>query len=266
MDTHNYNSVIEAITDLQKQGYTYEFVLDGANECVVCHQKELSLSADDFQIDTVYRFDAQSDPDEETIVYAVSSKKHLIKGIIINAFGIYGDANANSLVEKLKINMTQKSKPIKRNTALVKFSQEHHFGLLLCWKIREGIKHNLNAKRIADYVLFFFDNDLQYHFAEEENKLFSKLNDDDVLKQRALKEHNEVYGMIKKFGSENVTHELLNEFAELLDNHIRFEERTLFNHIQEKLSSEELTELLKKKQSKNEDVDKRWTDCFWEKK
>lgn len=149
---------------------------------------------------------------------------------------------------------------------MVKFSQEHHFGLLLCWKIREGIKRNIEAKRIASYVLFFFDNDLQHHFAEEEENLFSKLNDDDVLKQQVLNEHRLIYEMIKKFRSTDATHEQLNAFASLLDNHIRFEERTLFNHIQQKLSDDELKELLKQERNKNDDLDKRWADCFWEKK
>jgi len=266
MLTHNYNSVIEAVADLEKRGYTHDFVLDDANECIVCHQKELSLPPDKFEIDAVFRFDAQSDPEDETIVYAVSSKELSIKGIIINSFSIYGDANANGLVEKLDVTSTKKNKPLKRHISLVSYSQEHHFVLLLCWKIREGIKQNIEVKRIANYTLFFFDNDLQLHFAEEEKCLFGKLNDDDVFKQRAVKEHNEINAMIKNFRSGNTTHEQLNTFANLLDNHIRFEERILFNHIQQILSEDELKVMPKHERNNNEDIDKKWTDCFWEKK
>lgn len=34
-------------------------------------------------------------------------------------------------------------KPIKRNAAIVEFSKDHHFALLLVWKIREGLKKSI---------------------------------------------------------------------------------------------------------------------------
>lgn len=36
------------------------------------------------------------------IVYAISSTKHDIKGIVINAFGIYSDPITSKIVERLK--------------------------------------------------------------------------------------------------------------------------------------------------------------------
>ena len=38
------------------------------------------------------------------------------------------------------ITQTGKKTPIKRHDALKHFSRDHHFGLLLVWKIREGVK------------------------------------------------------------------------------------------------------------------------------
>jgi len=40
------------------------------------------------------------------------------------------------------------SNPIKRNEALKPLSRDHHHGLLLCWKIRQGIKLNIEPERI----------------------------------------------------------------------------------------------------------------------
>ena len=154
--------------------------------------------------------------------------------------------------------------PIKRNEALVKFSKEHHYGLLLCWKIREGLKNNIDPKRIADYTLFFFDNDLKNHFTEEEKMMFSKLSDDDILKQQAINEHNNVYNLIEKIRIKNYGTETLRTFANDLDNHIRFEERVLFNHIQQKLSEDELLYVQNNHIHIAVDIDDRWDDRFWE--
>ena len=46
--------------------------------------------------------------------------------------------------------------PIKRHQAIVSFSKDHHFGLLLVWKIRQGLKKSIDPVRISNYVLFFF--------------------------------------------------------------------------------------------------------------
>ncbi len=154
-------------------------------------------------------------------------------------------------------------KPIKRHKAIVQFSREHHFGLLLIWKIRQGLKANIDPKRISDYVLFFFDEDLKTHFAEEERSLFSKLDDDDGLKFQAMKEHTEILHYIAEIRSDNKNPELLTVFADALDRHIRFEERVLFNHLQSKLSDAALAALALEHPERVEDTDSRWNDHFW---
>ena len=153
--------------------------------------------------------------------------------------------------------------PIKRHEAIVQFSREHHFGLLLIWKIRQGLKKGIELKRIADYVLFFFDEDLKDHFAEEERLLFTKLEDTDVLKLQALKEHEEINSLIDGFRINDADTGQLNIFADTLDSHIRFEERVLFNHLQKKLSDEELLILAKEHPEKKVDADAKWNDHFW---
>lgn len=45
--------------------------------------------------------------------------------------------------------------PIKRHQAIVSFSKDHHFGLLLIWKIRQGLNKAVNPERISNYVTFF---------------------------------------------------------------------------------------------------------------
>jgi len=152
--------------------------------------------------------------------------------------------------------------PIKRHEAIVTFSREHHFGLLLCWKIRHGIRHQIAPERIAPYVLHFFDADLKAHFDKEEKLLFDKLPDDPLIIQ-AVGEHGEIYALINRISSGDKGYEVLNHFADKLDAHIRFEERTLFNHLQSILSEAELMEVSHHNEAKTCDIDEGWSDHFW---
>ncbi|HUM97665.1 MAG TPA: hemerythrin domain-containing protein [Chitinophagaceae bacterium] len=154
--------------------------------------------------------------------------------------------------------------PIKRHKAIVKFSQEHHFGLLLVWKIREGIKKNIDAVRIARYTVFIYDNNLKQHFQEEENLLFSRISEQESLKHRAFAEHQSIYDIIEQIRKTHSTHIQLAAFADLLDKHIRFEERELFNYMQQHFGEDQLEEITNQHHSeKVKDVDGQWDDHFW---
>lgn len=155
--------------------------------------------------------------------------------------------------------------PIKRHEAIVQFSREHHFGLLLSWKIREGIRNNIEPERIGSYVICFFEQDLQKHFRDEESILFPKLGTDDVLKQQAIREHKKICALADSIRNEKNGYALLNSFADALENHIRFEERDLFRHIQESLTESDLAEIQQAHGIKKiAPVDDNWSDHFWE--
>lgn len=153
--------------------------------------------------------------------------------------------------------------PVKRHNALVKFSKEHHFGLLLCWKIRQGVMDNVSEKRIVDYVLHFFDTDLKHHFEEEEKSLFAKLSPGNDLRKQAVREHQLVYTMISNMRDGASSNEELLTFADTLEKHIRFEERVLFTHLQQKLSAVDLQALMNTHSANTVVADDNWTDKFW---
>lgn len=101
MNRKNYDTVTEALADLKKLGYTVDFSVLTDKECLICHLTATVLSPDDFVIDDFYRFEGDSDPGDEMIVYAISSKHDNIKGIVVNAFGIYSDSSSSAIVKKL---------------------------------------------------------------------------------------------------------------------------------------------------------------------
>jgi len=88
--------------------------------------------------------------------------------------------------------------PIKRHPAFVALSKDHHHSLMLGWKIKTGLNSDVSLERISNYVLYFFKENLQYHFREEEQLIFSKMPSNDVLRQQAEAEHENIYSIIEK--------------------------------------------------------------------
>ena len=101
MTRKNYDTVSEAVNDLVKRGYTTDFSVMADKECLECKKTALQLSPDDFEIDEIHRFEGMTDPGDEMIVFAISSPKYDVKGVVVNAFGMYADAEASKIVSRL---------------------------------------------------------------------------------------------------------------------------------------------------------------------
>ncbi|MCK0132166.1 hemerythrin domain-containing protein [Flavobacteriaceae bacterium F08102] len=133
-----------------------------------------------------------------------------------------------------------KTNPIKRNIALQGLSRDHHHGLLLAWKIRKGFSKNISNDRIKRYVDWFFINYLLPHFKLEETYIFPILGDAHESVMRAQAAHRRLVRLFQK--TSNLT-SVLTHIEEELEQHIRFEERQLFNEIQEVASPEQLSKI-----------------------
>ncbi len=95
-----YDSLLQAIEALRIQGYTEDFNLK--SNCLDCRDATIQLHPHDFDIDKVFRFYGPSDVDDESILYAVSSKKYNLKGILVNGYGVSSDPLTAEMVNKLK--------------------------------------------------------------------------------------------------------------------------------------------------------------------
>ncbi|PNW29741.1 hemerythrin domain-containing protein [Formosa algae] len=120
-------------------------------------------------------------------------------------------------------------KPLKRHKALQPLSREHHQGLLLSWKIRTGFKKKIQPERMKVYTDWFYKMHLVPHFSMEETHIFPLLGADHTLCQQAILEHKRLGSL---FANQSNLDENLTEIANTLEQHIRFEERTLFPEIQ----------------------------------
>jgi hypothetical protein len=103
-----YETVSEAIYELAKRGYTTDFEILNEKECIACNKTAVQLSPEEFEIDETYRFEGNTDPGDEMIVFAISSAKKNLKGFVVNAYGMYSDTTIAKIVENL-INKTKKN-------------------------------------------------------------------------------------------------------------------------------------------------------------
>lgn len=151
------------------------------------------------------------------------------------------------------------STPLKRHEALKPLSRDHHHGLLLCWKIREGIKKNIHQDRIKSYTDFFFTSQLRPHFRFEEEEIFPLLGDSHPLILRALNEHRRLEDLFKGDAEEDTFTSIEKE----LNRHIRFEERELFMELQKSVPEEQLQKIDNKEESIITPDPDDWEDKFW---
>ncbi len=95
----NYDTLSEAINSLQERGYTYDFNLK--HEHIECHSLKLKIHPEDFEVDEVFRFEGMSSTDDNSILYAVHSKKG-VKGVLVDAYGVYAENISEAMRKKLK--------------------------------------------------------------------------------------------------------------------------------------------------------------------
>lgn len=96
---NNYDTLSEAINDLQANGYTYDFNL--TPECLECASLKLEIYPEDFEVDGFYRFEGMSSTDDNSILYAISSKTG-IKGLLVDAYGVYAENISEAMRKKLR--------------------------------------------------------------------------------------------------------------------------------------------------------------------
>lgn len=149
---------------------------------------------------------------------------------------------------------------MKRNENIVLLSRDHHFGLLCSWKIRQGLKKEIAARRIGRYVRYFWTSHLEEHFREEEEILFPDA--DDEFAERIRQEHQQIRSLTAAIEIA-VDPELLLSFANALEQHIRFEERTWFPHLEELLDNQTLEEIGKALDVVHAAETDEYEDEFW---
>jgi hypothetical protein len=97
-----YDTVTAAVNGLKERGYTKDFNLE--ENCIVCHENR--YDPEDFEIVEVYRYEGNSDPADEAVVYAIEGKDGG-KGVLVNGYGISADEMSDEMAKKLTISNRQ---------------------------------------------------------------------------------------------------------------------------------------------------------------
>ena len=96
-----YETVTAALSGLKAKGYTLDFNI--AFDKLMCSDGVVCLDPHEFEITGVYRFEGDTNPADEDVVYAVESLDKKIKGTITSAYGIYADNISTDMLRKLSL-------------------------------------------------------------------------------------------------------------------------------------------------------------------
>jgi len=135
---------------------------------------------------------------------------------------------------------------MKRIEQLRALSDDHHTALVLarrCLQVAQG-KSSLSVETFWEGVLSAFASHLEPHFQIEESALLPALESIEEFGHvaRVRADHARLRALRD---TEPVTGELVAEFGRLLESHVRFEEREVFEHDQDRLPEAALQQISK---------------------
>jgi hypothetical protein len=96
----SYTTLSEAINDLKKRGYQEDFNLQP--HCVTCSSLNLQWNPERFTVDEFHRFEGMSNPDDNSIVFAITSDDG-VKGTLVDAYGMYSENLNDAMIKKLTV-------------------------------------------------------------------------------------------------------------------------------------------------------------------
>lgn len=147
--------------------------------------------------------------------------------------------------------------PLKRSKQLAPLSREHHDALLFIWKIKQGLKKGTQGRIILDYITWYWKNNLKNHFEQEEKLLLPHLSAHDDLAKQLKMEHKTICQLANEIDDNSIL-----SFANVLNAHIRFEERQLFPHIEKKVSPNDLNQIFQELDGVPQ-CETQWKNEFW---
>lgn len=91
--TYHYATVSEALEQLNKKGFIHDFNLQ---------DETIQNNPQNYEIEHVYRYDGDTDPDEEAVVYGITSNSGE-RGVYVAGFSANSESEAASVLAKLCI-------------------------------------------------------------------------------------------------------------------------------------------------------------------
>ncbi|HZH97309.1 MAG TPA: phosphoribosylpyrophosphate synthetase [Flavisolibacter sp.] len=95
----NYDTVTEALADLKRRGFIYDFNLKQRQfHCATLNKSYNPLQ---LHVKETYRFEGATDPADEAVVYAIAADDGA-GGVFVNGYGTYADTEAEAIIQSLR--------------------------------------------------------------------------------------------------------------------------------------------------------------------
>lgn len=100
MKVQTYKTMTEALSDLQKRGFTANF--EFLNNTFQALDSGRAFQAGDLTIVEHHRFEGVSDPDDMSVVYAIEGADGT-RGILVDAFGVYANPDLGAFLKSVRM-------------------------------------------------------------------------------------------------------------------------------------------------------------------
>jgi len=177
---------------------------------------------------------------------------------IVNGGGRFSKGRLNSKVLSPKVLFRDRKREVQylgdnismlRDRNLVPLSHHHQHALALCVRIGKAfaeVHDTPDVHRWEAEIVQLFDQEISYHFLAEEKVLFPAASKWDELQQlvdELLIEHTLLRRNVERARARQFTVTDLQVFTATLSEHVRKEERQLFESMQRLLTAEEITDV-----------------------
>ena len=156
---------------------------------------------------------------------------------------------------------------MKRDEELKTLSWEHHDALVSASRLKRGVEKKAQISQMREFLLYVWENDLPHHFEQEEQSIIKAVQGKEgsqPLVERVLAEHKKFAALAEEINAEQGDMMAkIEEFAVLLNAHVRFEEREFFPFVEESLSKDELAEVGVFLREEHRPSCKTWNPEFW---
>ncbi|MFV8328095.1 hypothetical protein [Flavobacterium sp. ZS1P14] len=95
---YHYANVSKALDDLNEMGFTFDFNL---------HEEDIIKNPHRYEIEHIYRYEGDSDPDDEATVYGIKSSSGK-KGVFVAGFAANSENDAARVLHEISIKGRQK--------------------------------------------------------------------------------------------------------------------------------------------------------------
>lgn len=155
---------------------------------------------------------------------------------------------------------------MQRAENLQPLSRQHKSALMACLLIRKGVSKQASVSVMSDFLLRCWNEEVEAHFQQEEKEILPLLKtypEGQTLAIAIERDHELWRTAMTHLQQANITHRLLEDLANQLEQHIRFEERIVFPSMEAHLSPEQLKGLALDEENKTP-VCNTYPTKFWE--